>query len=206
MLLYISFDWWMRAFVVLGLVFSIPDQEIGLWKCRRGDFILCRVGSKTTTRSVSYLACHRCAVAGGPVSWDAGGGAGMDRDAGQAAVCLAVGERHVVDERHARPHVQATSPPATLRPFLRPVHRDRAKPRRAFAAVWLVRAIAPVAQATCSSLRRQAVQVFPLRSSQRRTVHGHVRVVAVPSSTVAGTMDRKLQWILLLAVKGSQFL
>ena len=29
---YISFDWWMRAFVVLRLVFSIPSQEIGLGK------------------------------------------------------------------------------------------------------------------------------------------------------------------------------
>jgi len=27
--LYISFDWWMHAFVVLGLVFSMPSQEIG---------------------------------------------------------------------------------------------------------------------------------------------------------------------------------
>ena len=29
---YICFDWRMRAFVVLGLVFSIPNQEIGLGK------------------------------------------------------------------------------------------------------------------------------------------------------------------------------
>jgi len=34
---YISFDWCMHAFVVLGLVFSIPSQEIGLGKHLRND-------------------------------------------------------------------------------------------------------------------------------------------------------------------------
>jgi len=29
-MLYISFDWWMCVFVVLGFVFSIPSQETGL--------------------------------------------------------------------------------------------------------------------------------------------------------------------------------
>ena len=36
-LYYISFDWCVRAFVVLGLVFSTPSQEIGLWKRLRND-------------------------------------------------------------------------------------------------------------------------------------------------------------------------
>jgi len=31
------FDWCMRAFIVLGLVFSIPSQEIGLGKRLRND-------------------------------------------------------------------------------------------------------------------------------------------------------------------------
>ena len=31
------FHWWMCAFVVLGLVFSIPSQEIGLGKCLWND-------------------------------------------------------------------------------------------------------------------------------------------------------------------------
>jgi len=31
------FRWWMHAFVVLGLVFSIPSQEIGFGKCLRND-------------------------------------------------------------------------------------------------------------------------------------------------------------------------
>jgi len=34
---YISFDWRMRDFVELGLVFSIPSQEIGLGKRLRND-------------------------------------------------------------------------------------------------------------------------------------------------------------------------
>jgi len=37
--LYISFDWWMRAFVVLRLVFSIPSQEIGLGKRLRNTYL-----------------------------------------------------------------------------------------------------------------------------------------------------------------------
>ena len=32
---YISFNWWIRAFVVLGVVFSTPSQEICLGKCPR---------------------------------------------------------------------------------------------------------------------------------------------------------------------------
>jgi len=36
-LYYISFDWCVRAFVVLGLVFSTPSQDIGLWKRLRND-------------------------------------------------------------------------------------------------------------------------------------------------------------------------
>ena len=35
--LLIFFDWWMHAFVVSGLVFSIPAQEIGLGNCLRND-------------------------------------------------------------------------------------------------------------------------------------------------------------------------
>jgi len=31
------FDWWTRAFVVLGLVFSTLSQDIGLWKRLRND-------------------------------------------------------------------------------------------------------------------------------------------------------------------------
>ena len=34
---YISFGWWMCPFVALGLVFSIPNQEIDLGKCLRND-------------------------------------------------------------------------------------------------------------------------------------------------------------------------
>ena len=37
LLRYISFDWWMHAFIVLGLVFSIPSQEIGLGKRLRNN-------------------------------------------------------------------------------------------------------------------------------------------------------------------------
>jgi len=41
----------MRAFVVLGLVFSTPGREIGLGKRLRNDPICARVGRKTTTQS-----------------------------------------------------------------------------------------------------------------------------------------------------------
>jgi len=54
MLLYISFDWWMCAFVVcVTFSFSIPIQEIGLGAFLKW-LILCRVGRKTTIHS---LAC-----------------------------------------------------------------------------------------------------------------------------------------------------
>ena len=43
----------MRAFVVLGLVFSIPNQEIGLGKRLRKWPILCRVGRQTQTSTQS---------------------------------------------------------------------------------------------------------------------------------------------------------
>jgi len=43
----------MRAFVVLGLFFSVPSQEIGLGKSLRNDLLLCRVGRKTTTESIN---------------------------------------------------------------------------------------------------------------------------------------------------------
>jgi len=51
-LYYISFDWRMRAFVVLGLVFHTkPRYWLGKTSPKRP--ILCRVGRKTTTQSIN---------------------------------------------------------------------------------------------------------------------------------------------------------
>ena len=52
-----SFDWWMRAFDVLG--FSIPNQGIGLGKRLRNDFILCRMGLKW---QLSHLPINQFAL------------------------------------------------------------------------------------------------------------------------------------------------
>ena len=43
----------MRAFLVLGLVFSIPSQEIGLGNVSEMTYFMYRVGRKTTTQSIS---------------------------------------------------------------------------------------------------------------------------------------------------------
>ena len=50
----------MRAFVVLGLVFSTPSQRL-VWGNAPKRPILCRVGRKTTTQSTSCVAqwCNR---------------------------------------------------------------------------------------------------------------------------------------------------
>jgi len=47
----------MHAFVVLGLVFYMPGQEIGLGECLRKMPILCRVGRKILTESITYQSC-----------------------------------------------------------------------------------------------------------------------------------------------------
>jgi len=47
------FDWWMRAFVVLGLVFSYTKQSDWLAETSVKWPILCRVGRKITTQSIN---------------------------------------------------------------------------------------------------------------------------------------------------------
>ena len=51
-LLYISFDSWMHAFVVLGLVFSYQAKRLA-WGTSPKWLILCRMGRKTTTHSMA---------------------------------------------------------------------------------------------------------------------------------------------------------
>jgi len=55
--LYISFDWWMCAFVVLGLLFPYQAWRLAWGTCPKWP-ILCRVGCKTTTQS-TYVTCQR---------------------------------------------------------------------------------------------------------------------------------------------------
>ena len=57
---YFSFDRRMRAFVVLGLVFSTPSQRLVGGNAPKRP-ILCRVGRKTTTQSTSCVVqwCNR---------------------------------------------------------------------------------------------------------------------------------------------------
>ena len=50
--LYISFDWWICAFVVLGLVFPYWAKRLA-WGTSLKWPILCQVGRKTTTQSIS---------------------------------------------------------------------------------------------------------------------------------------------------------
>jgi len=52
----------MCAFVVLGLVFSMPSEEILLGESSLKCPVLCRVGRKTTTQSISQLICDMDAV------------------------------------------------------------------------------------------------------------------------------------------------
>jgi len=93
--------------------------------------------------SVNFL--HLSDVPGCTMPRNESGRARVDWDASQAPVRVAVCECHMVDERHAQPHVHATPSSKTLRSPLRPVHRNRAKSRRSFTAIRLVRAIADVA-------------------------------------------------------------
>ena len=82
-LLYISFDWWIRAFVVLGLVLPYQGKRLARGTSPKWR-ILCRVGRKTLTRSISvhywlgnssvsilYNTCANCAQR---LSSGAGGG------------------------------------------------------------------------------------------------------------------------------------
>jgi len=58
---YISFDWWIRAFVVLGLVFSILSQETGLGKSLR-NYLFCVKWDVTKNHKLinqSYIASYR---------------------------------------------------------------------------------------------------------------------------------------------------
>jgi len=56
--LYISFDWWMCAFVVLRLVFPCQGKRLA-WRTSPKWPILCRVGRKTTAQSINYECLHQ---------------------------------------------------------------------------------------------------------------------------------------------------
>lgn len=165
-----------------------------------------KVRTSSQTLSVFFVSfTHLSFVPGCTMPRNESCRARLDGDAGKTPVRLAVGERHVVDKRHAWPDVQAASSPAALCPLLWPVHCNCAKSCRAFVAVRLVGTIDVAAQATCESARCQAVKVFSLRARQLRTVHRYVCVVATSSPIVTWTLDWKFWRILLLTVKGLSF-
>jgi len=63
----ISFDWWMCAFVVLGLVFQYQAKRFA-WGTSPKWPILCRVGRKTLTQSISLEQMDRDSVPTNPHS------------------------------------------------------------------------------------------------------------------------------------------
>jgi len=58
---YICFDWWMCAFVLLGLVFAYQANRLA-WETSPKLPVLCRVGYKTTTQSI-IVQCSPCHIA-----------------------------------------------------------------------------------------------------------------------------------------------
>ena len=59
-MLYISFDWRVCAFVVLGFVFPYQAKRLG-WERPQNELLLYRARRKTTTQLISHhLCCNGC--------------------------------------------------------------------------------------------------------------------------------------------------